>query len=70
MIEDFKINNGDITACNHRPTSPNTSLLFIEPMFMVTPVVVPAVCKCCGKSFEFSKNEETGKWVNIKNIKH
>lgn len=65
-IEDFKISDGDITKCDHRPASPKTSLLFINTSFLTTPDEYPCVCGQCGRSFLFVKDEKTGNYKNIK----
>lgn len=64
VIEDFKVLDGDVEKCDHRVSSPNSSILFVEDFITMTyPQTMYGVCKCCGKSFEFIKNEK-GKWIN------
>ena len=54
--------------CNHDPNSETTTLSPLKMQTMEYPAPYRAVCKNCGRSFEFVKDEE-GKFIKIKSKK-
>ena len=50
--------------CNHKISSKNTSLSFLPMTTFEYPQVFRAVCLCCGKSFNFTKDTK-GNFVEI-----
>ena len=53
----IEIDNEGI-ECNHRATARDTTLVFLKRDFLVYPPNYYAICKCCGKSFTFTKNDD------------
>lgn len=64
-VSDIKIFNPKKWLCDHRPTSPKTTINFLRNVdFMVFPKHVYGVCTKCGKSFDFITDPKTGKLIN------
>ena len=58
LKENLKENNNDNNnKCNHSPNSLNTTLVLMKRRTMTYPAQLDFYCKCCNKTFRFTKNE-------------
>lgn len=58
MNEELKENfNEDNNKCDHNPNSLNTTLVLMKRRTMTYPAQLDFYCKCCNKTFRFTKNE-------------
>lgn len=47
----------EISKCNHDPNSLNTTLVLMKRRTMTYPAQLDFYCKCCNKTFRFTKDE-------------
>ena len=55
LKEDIKTK--EISKCDHDPNSLNTTLVLMKRRTMIYPAQLDFYCKCCNKTFRFTKNE-------------
>lgn len=55
LKEDIKTK--EISKCDHDPNSLNTTLVLMKRRTMTYPAQLDFYCKCCNKTFRFTKNE-------------
>lgn len=56
LKEDVEIKEDD-SKCNHDPNSLNTTLVLMKRRTMTYPAQLDFYCKCCNKTFRFTKDE-------------
>lgn len=56
LNEDVEIKE-DNSKCNHNPNALNTTLVLMKRRTMTYPAQLDFYCKCCNKTFRFTKNE-------------
>ena len=56
LKEDVEIKEDD-SKCNHNPDSLNTTLVLMKRRTMTYPAQLDFYCKCCNKTFRFTKDE-------------
>lgn len=58
MNEELKENNNNNNnKCDHNPNSLNTTLVLMKRRTMTYPAQLDFYCKCCNRTFRFTKNE-------------
>ena len=55
LKEELKEENNN--KCNHNPNSLNTTLVLMKRRTMTYPAQLDFYCKCCNKTFRFTKDE-------------
>ena len=55
LKEDIKTK--EISKCDHDPNSLNTTLVLMKRRTMTYPAQLDFYCKCCNKTFRFTKDE-------------
>ena len=56
LNENIEIREDD-SKCNHNPDALNTTLVLMKRRTMTYPAQLDFYCKCCNKTFRFTKDE-------------